>query len=941
MTTTPTQAVLRHIRGMVAAEQAGHLPDGELLQRFATCHEESAFAALVRRHGPLVLGVCRRVLHDRHDAEDAFQAAFLALARHAGTVGRRGSVGGWLHRVAYHAAVKVRTRTARRQEYELRAESPPSADPLAEVSGRELMALLDEEVQRLPDEYREPLVLCYLEGKTRDQASRECGCSLGTTKRRLDRARQLLRTRLAARGVALPAALLTAALVPDAGSAAVPAKLAGDVIRAALLAPEALSFAAVGKFKTALALLLAVGAMAVGVGVCVAPRAALPAGACEPVVQAAEPPTRTGPPPAPPVPLSPDETKEMLASGRVVGPDGKPVPGAQVAVIAWQGLYLSSFEDPAWSRTAVLGCVRSGADGKFRLTVPRLPRLSGRKVRLLAATDGLGLAWKRLDPKAESVDAEMRLPPEQIVRGRLVDLQGEPVGGARVLLTGLTHKPAKGEEDEGHWRLPQEGLPFGPATATVSAQGEFTIRGLGTNLTVELEVHDDRVELHSFAIDTADKKQAENVKLALPPGRIVEGVVTYEDSGKPVPHTRVTIVTAGGGEVSGTTDKEGRYHLNVRPPGKRFSEAGKELGIHAFPPAGTPYWMAMQGINWVKGATRHETNVALPRGVLVRGRITEAGSGDPLAGVYLEYNGQWMHKAVSAADGSYAFGVPAEATGSLTVTAPTPDYVPQVIGSAAVLGGLKGGDRVYYHAVVPLDQKPGEKEKEVPVVLRRGVTLKGRVLRPDGKPVKDTLLFVGDYLPAYEKVLHPILVRDGKFELPGCDPEKTYRLIFIEHPWVELTFGAEALHTYGYLWLRQLLGEHNKLGVTVEVSAKKAAAEPVEVRLLPCGSAKLRFVDRDGKPLAKHKPWVQLLVTPGPPSRQAIKEGTLSAEVVTLISQYSDDAEPHAGPDGVLTLEGLIPGATYRIKRAQLEGEVIQEFTAEAGKTVELTVRVQ
>jgi hypothetical protein len=169
-------------------------------------------------------------------------------------------------------------------------------------------------------------------------------------------------------------------------------------------------------------------------------------------------------------------------------------------------------------------------------------------------------------------------------------------------------------------------------------------------------------------------------------------------------------------------------------------------------------------------------------------------------------------------------------------------------------------------------------------------------------------LFVGEYRSPWAKMLDPIMVRDGKFELPGCDPDRTYRLVFVEHPWAGTAFGVEAPHTYGQLMMPHLLGQQNKLGATVEVSAKKAAAEPIQVRLAPCGSVKLRFVDGAGKPLAKFKPGLQLVVTPGLAVGQAIKEGKLSAEVVTLISQYQDAAEPHAGEDGVLKLEGLIPG---------------------------------
>jgi RNA polymerase sigma factor (sigma-70 family) len=954
MTRTPTQAVLCHIRGMVAAQHTGQLSDGELLAHFATTREEAAFAALVRRHGPLVLGVCRRVLHNRHDAEDAFQAAFLALARHAAAVGRRGSVGGWLHRVAYHAAVRARGRTLRRQEQELLAEPPAAADPLAELSGRELLALLDEELQRLPDEYREPLVLCYLQGKTRDEAARESGCSLGTVKRRIDRGRALLRARLTRRGLALPAVLLTAALASEA-EAAVPAALVATTVRSALLkgatpaavaglAQGALPGAAMSKIKIAIILFLAVGVVALGAGALAPPRAATPpAGiADEPAPSAEAPkPAEKPAPPALPVPPVPGETKEMTVTGRVLGPDGKPVAGAQMAVVAWQTLYFSSFEMAASSRNWILGRTRADADGKFRLSVRRPSPQGWTKLRLLAAGDGLGLAWKWFDMKADSADLEMHLPAEQVVRGRIVDLQGEPVAGARVHVTELTHKPAKGEKNEGGLGVPAEGWPVGPVTATVNARGDFTVRGLGANVSVEMEVRDDRVELRTFTIETADKKAAENVKLALPPARIVEGRVIYEDTGKPVAGARLMVVTAGGGDVTGLTDKEGRYRINVRPPGAQFPESGNELGVHVYPPAGEPYWMTIQGVGWVKGAARQEANVKLPRGVLVRGKVTEAGSGKPVAGAYVEYNGQWMHRGVSADGGSYAFAVPAGATGPLTVNGPTPDFIPQVIGSAETLSDLKGGDRIYYHAVVPLGLKPGDKDKELPVVLRRGVTMKGRVVGPDGKPVKHALLFVGEYRPPHEKFLHPVLARDGNFELPGCDPDRSYRLVVVDHAWLTPVMGVEALNTYGQLWLNQLLGAHIKLGATVEVSAKKAAAEPVDVRLAPSGSVKLRFVDGDGKPLARFKPGLQLVVTPGIPVGQAIKEGKLAAEVVTLISQYQDDAEPHAGEDGVLKLDGLIPGATYRVRKAEYDTPALKDFTAEAGKTVELTVTVK
>src|SRR5262249_31655390 len=165
----------------------------QLLERFALQREDAAFTALVRRHGPLVLGVCRRILHNWHDAEDAFQATFLVLARKAGSITKQESVASWLYQVAYRTAVRARARTARRQEREQRAGTPEADGTLAEVTGRELVAVLDEELYQLPQRYRAPLVLCYLQGRTRDQAARQLGWSLRALKHLLERARQRLR----------------------------------------------------------------------------------------------------------------------------------------------------------------------------------------------------------------------------------------------------------------------------------------------------------------------------------------------------------------------------------------------------------------------------------------------------------------------------------------------------------------------------------------------------------------------------------------------------------------------------------------------------------------------------------------------------------------------------------------------------------------------------
>src|SRR5262249_8005060 len=144
-----------------------------------------------------------RRLHHEQDAEDAFQATFLTLARKAATIRKQDSVGSWLHGVAVHLALQAKTAAARRQLFEKQTLARSSRDPLAEISLREAQTVLDEEMARLPEKYRAPLVLCYLEGTTRDEAAQQLGWSLGTLKRRLEQGREMLRGRLARRGLTL------------------------------------------------------------------------------------------------------------------------------------------------------------------------------------------------------------------------------------------------------------------------------------------------------------------------------------------------------------------------------------------------------------------------------------------------------------------------------------------------------------------------------------------------------------------------------------------------------------------------------------------------------------------------------------------------------------------------------------------------------------------
>jgi RNA polymerase sigma factor (sigma-70 family) len=227
-------SLLRFIR-RIARRSDDDATDCQLLERFASGRDETAFAALVARHGPMVLGVCRRVLHNAHDAEDAFQAAFLVLARKAGSISRPEALGNWLYGVAYRTALEARTKDAKRRARERERAEKATVDPSSAIVWSDIRAVLDSEVNRLPDKYRSPFVLCYMEGRTNEEAARLLRCPKGTILSRLAWARQRLRDRLARRGVTLSAVGASAVLTADSLSAAVSAELVNSTASAARL----------------------------------------------------------------------------------------------------------------------------------------------------------------------------------------------------------------------------------------------------------------------------------------------------------------------------------------------------------------------------------------------------------------------------------------------------------------------------------------------------------------------------------------------------------------------------------------------------------------------------------------------------------------------------------------------------------------------------------
>ena len=348
-------AALRSIHALFAAGTVGGLADGQLLDRFAARDGEAAelaFAALVERHGPMVLRVCRGVLRDVHDAEDAFQATFLILARKAGSIRRRDALAPWLHGVAFHVASTARTAAARRRSHEMKAgQSRPQA--MDGSAWDDLGPVVHEELARLPGHYRAAVVLCCLEGLTQQQAAQRLGWPLGTVQSRLARGRERLRIRLSRRVPAPSAALPVALLSAEAERTAVPAALANTTARLASGAAQALATGAVpvavitlaeevmrtmflNKLKTTcVAALLAAGFIATGAAV-----SAYQDAGPDPADARAGAEVKPGPPA-----VTPSNAGFLTVTGTVLMPDGSPAAGATVESTS------ESDEAPAIART--------------------------------------------------------------------------------------------------------------------------------------------------------------------------------------------------------------------------------------------------------------------------------------------------------------------------------------------------------------------------------------------------------------------------------------------------------------------------------------------------------------------------------------------------------------------------------------------------------------
>jgi RNA polymerase sigma factor (sigma-70 family) len=949
MATAQRDTLLRHIHRLAAGPRVARGTDRQLLDDFRARRDEAAFAALLARHGPMVLRVCRRVLNHEHDAEDAFQATFLVLARNTAAIRRHEALAGWLHGVAYRTAMKAKRSAARRRNHEGRV-CPAASQAPAGPTWDEVQGVLDEEIRLLPEHYRTTFTLCVLESKSVPAAAAELGCKVGTVSSWLTRARQRLQQRLARRGIKL-AALLAALSVGESARADLPAGLAQATIgfglsvaagEPAATIPSHVAALAAGvtramflsKAKIATALLIALGLAVAGAGALSRPAPAAPPEEEKPA--AAKPAAEVKPTPAG------EKDGPLEVRGRVLDPDGKPAAGARLIFV-----YSSSRKVPekVWAT--------SGADGRFEFSVAR-EALSDRwyeenrdRTYVVAAAEGYGAAAARL-PAGAGGDVTLRLAKDDVpLRGRILDLQGKPVAGATVRIDDVLYFPKKddltgwlealkaGKENPGLVDVAHLTGYWSPAFAalfppvTTGADGRFEIKGIGRERLVNLRIEGPTIVTRQVRamtrrgdmIRVPEEIGRNDVRiftycgtgfeLVVPPTKPVVGVVRDKDTGKPLVGVTVRTHIVSGTNfldenlIRVTTDKDGRYRIVGLPKGP-----GNQIAVTS---ADLPYLPAVETVPDTPGLEPVTFDFALKRGVWVKGRVTDKATGEPVAaGVkYFTLLDNPHAKEVSLDDSNSRFtkedgsfrAIALPGPGVITVRAHHDRYR-MGVGADRIEGHRDENvdmilarphliDPRNYHVLVPIDPASDAESVTCDVALDPGRTVKGVVVGPDGQPLAGARVSGQKAMNYWDR--EPL--KGAEFTILSLGDDES-RLIQVMHEG------------------KRLAGS---------LVARGTDKGPVRVALQPWGSVTGRLVTPDGEPL----PGVQVSAFASAKKGETTKFGFLPGRV-------------SPGKDGKFRLDGLAPGLAYNLGVSkgyyglETEGPELKGLTIKPGETKDL-----
>ncbi len=740
-------AVIEHLRTLFSIGVVGSLSDSHLLDRFLAGGDEAAFSALIERHGPMVMRVCSQVLGDSHDAQDAAQAVFFVLARRAHSIRRASSVASWLHGVALRTAARARTAAARRRLHERRAGESRARAGFDQAPGEDpSWPEVHEELLRLPDKFREPIVLCHLEGLTRELAAQQLGWPVGTVQSRLARGQQRLRSQLVRRGVTLAGALSFGAFRADAARASMSSAW----------------------FDTTLQ-----GAMRIAKGETVA------AGAAAQVASV----TRKA--------LSAMVTYKLKASTIVVVASGIVAIGG--ATLARQRLTAA----PDQSQNAPQGSTPTATSWR----TPPAPSnsIEGRFEVAMRANAGraTGSTWK---PSPSDAAAEPAASPSAI--GRIVDPNGRPVGGVRLWVLALK-SPQEGDLGRFFARLaaakefndlwmawhdlpeaePLSAPPVGapaekPGTppkieppATSDSEGRVRLEGISPDRFVLALIEGPAIESKPIIIVTRPGPatlvkggggitvHGSAFEHIAAPSRPIEGVVRDSKTGAPLPNVSIraaaTLTFTGLiNFVRTTTDTHGRYRLDGIAEGATDRVAAIPLSDQAYLPL-----TALIEVG--RGNKPAPLDFSLRKGVWIKGRVTDADSGQPLD-MDVEYHaftdnphlgpnpGYELRGTRTELDGSFRLlGLPGR--GFVAAKAFDARYV-RGVGFAALFKGrnrdeiVNGSNPLFTNAyevnvVVAVD--PADNADSVACELKASTGRKrtGTAHGPDGQPLSGFLAF--------------------------------------------------------------------------------------------------------------------------------------------------------------------------------------------------------
>jgi RNA polymerase sigma factor (sigma-70 family) len=937
MQTARLGTVLRHVRELTLAPGTRELTDAQLLLRFASDHREEAFAALMQRYGHLVWGVCRHVLRHDHDAEDAFQATFLVLARCSASIRKHEALASWLHSTAYRIALRARRAAATRRAHESRGKPMPVERPFPETVLREALALVDEEVQRLPQRQRAAFVLCTIEGKSLAEAAEQLGWKQGTVSGTLARARRRLEQRLTRRGVTLSAVVTAVALGRQAASAALPAGLAHSTTQAAVLhaagkmatgalVSEAATALAEGvtrtmiltKFKVATLLLLAVGVAGLlthqalaGKQRAAEEQAAAPAPAAD-----TKPAGPQGKGAAAGAPARKDDAAAEV-TGVVLGADGKPCAGAQLFL--WTSAVKNKADMPMLATT--------GADGRFRLAVARADR--DRDAKIVARAKGLGPDWAEVARIDKGGDVTLHLAKDDVpINGRIIDLEGRPVAGVTIQVLRLEQSELKSWIDKakqgisGHQQRELASIALdGLTRLTTGKDGRFQLSGFGRERVVLLSVSGDNIEHCIFWVMTRSAPvaglrpgpygtySATFTHHALPSKPII-GTVRDKATGKPL--AGITVASSMYNNRWATTNEKGEYRIVGAAKHDKYSlSAGN-----------APYLNSTKmDIADTPGLEPLVVDFDLERGIAIKGRLTDKSTGKPVRGDvsflpladnpnlknYTELGKLQIiasNEAQAKADGTYTVtAIPGP--GVLAVRADDEDHF-----AAAEIEEVKLSQPYIlegYHALIRVNPSETDpKSTHWDVALTPGQALTGTVLGPDGRQLSGVRAAgLNGSPPLFDRSEWKL--PGASFTVSGLSPKKPRSLLFI-HP-------------------------EKKLAKMLTVGSDKPG--PLEVRLEPTGALAGRVVDAEGKPLVGLQ--VKLLLSYKPENRKGLPtELRLNFEFVNKVMNQ----ETTTNSDGKFRIEGLVPGLKYLLNVHKemdfLAGCARDDLTVTAGKTTDL-----